>query len=118
MFNVKSFRSTIIKIILIIFIAISIFIVSSIIYSIVHVPFTPEIRCQMYFDFLEEEPEIFINITPTILSQYPLILDGINNGSINRLCKDFDELLDFFDEMDTRNVYYNESYYHILFATP
>jgi hypothetical protein len=74
--------------------------------------------CFMSFNELDEEPSEFINITDSEIQKYPFITDGITSQEISKKCEDFEEFLNFIDQYNTRNIYYNNSYYHIAYVTP
>ena len=77
-----------------------------------------EETCFMTFNKLDVEPRDFINITESEIQKYSFITEGITSQDISKKCEDFEEFLNFLDQHYTRNICYNDKYYHILYVTP
>ncbi len=66
---------------------------------------------------LEEEPNSYVNISENQMQQFPHLKEAIlNNGTAETPYEELDEVRNFLDDKDTRNIKYQNEYYKIRFV--
>jgi uncharacterized protein (UPF0333 family) len=68
---------------------------------------------------LVEEPDIYFNVTEQHMDQFPHLKEAINSTEehIKVTIKEWEELIQLFDNYNTKYIKYQDKYYEILFTT-